>query len=90
MSFSRGGDKRVATIEPALGFEVEMGKSTFTLKQEGFKDVSGTIGQHSFSNQHQIFTLGAPEEDEQYDWALRAEVHDLQTLNIQTINPRPA
>jgi hypothetical protein len=72
----------VATIEPALGFDLEPGKSTFTLKQEGYKDVSGTIGSHSFSNQHQIFTLGAPEEDEQYDWALRAEVHKLQALNL--------
>jgi len=69
----QGGDKRVATIQPALKFEIEQGEAKFTISRKGYKPISGTVGFHSFNGLHQVFTIGLPVKDEQYAWQLHDE-----------------
>jgi len=69
----QGGDKRVATIEPAVGFEVSQGEAKFTLTKRGFKPISGIVGFHAFHGLYQVFTIGLPEKDEEYAWKLHEE-----------------
>lgn len=82
----KGGDKRVAVIQPALDFEFEMGSAIFTLKQDGFKNVQGTIGFHSFSKQHQVFSLGPADKNEEFDWELKGAegFYNGYTIEVKT------
>jgi len=58
-----GGDKRVATVEPPLGFVPVADISKFTLKKAGVaKDVSGLVGLHPLGQLNQVFIIGDADE----------------------------
>jgi len=68
-----GGDKRIATIQPPIGVNPFVVKASFTLRKAGLKDVKGDFGLHPFSSMHQVFQLGTPDQNKDFDWDLRNE-----------------
>mmetsp|Transcript_40067 Transcript_40067/g.62552 ORF Transcript_40067/g.62552 Transcript_40067/m.62552 type:complete len:296 (+) Transcript_40067:673-1560(+) len=69
-----GGDKRIASICPALDFQPNAG-STFTLNKPGAgHSITGVLQPHPLLGKiNQVFILGAPEKNDEYDWTLHTD-----------------